>query len=473
MIYSYSVNELDNVVKFIDSIITIDDQYLKAVERAIKISMNKNYTTETVERLSKSQQNIRSAIHLLDKHVNNFQGIVFEKIEVYNYNYLKNRENVITITNPDPTSKSDIIHIINQESYSLVECGPDVKYSGDEAYVVNQYIEKHLKREDSKGFIDITGYLDDKDYVEGVGFKKLSKGYNKKVLKAINEYGYKPTISPVIPRAQFEQIFIYYVNYLRTGKLPSETSTGELREIIKMKNNNDLRSYDLITSQSPNQECILLSDTIKTIRDSRVKVNNESDKLIDQNSKNVIENESENAEKKLTNSNKEGQVKIEQQLLKKSGKGYFRKSIDSIVNSCKANKGKIIGFCAITVGVAATAGVLINKKRKSISYMSEDIDEIEDDESDGTVIYDEEDNEFSNNENSSNNFNGEGLSETSVFKSLYNAFKENEINQSEFHDEANKLKQETGKNPNNYLRFLKNVKHEKSAEELLDYEVEE
>jgi hypothetical protein len=473
LVHTYSIEELDNVIKFIDSIIMIDDQYLKIVERAIKQSMNKNYADETVERLSKNKQNIRDSVHLLDKHVNNFQGIVFEKIEMYNYNYLKNSENIITLTNPDPTSKSDIIHIINQNHYSLVECGPDVKYSGDEEYVVNQYIEKHLKRENSKGFIDITGYLDDEDYIPGLGFKKLSKGYNRKILKVIDEYGYKPTISPAIPRAQFEQIFVYYINYLKTGKLPSHSNSEELIEVIKMKNNNELRSTDLIIPQTPTQECVLLSDAIKSIRDTRARVTTENDKLINQNKNKTINIETKNVEKKPSNSSEKSQMNVDERLLKKNKKEklYFSKSIDSIVSLLRNKTVKRAGFGLLVLG-AVTGGIATIKRLKSISSKSENIDAIENDESDATVIYEEEDDTVFNNEESNNNFNGEGLSISSIFSQLYKSFKEGQITKSEFYDKGSELEEESGKNLSNYLRFLKNVKHEKSAEDLLDHEVD-
>lgn len=473
LLHTYSIEELDNVIKFIDSIIMIDDQYLKIVETAIKQSMNKNYAAETVERLSRNKQNIRDSIHLLDKHVNNFQGIVFEKIEMYNYNYLKNSENIITLTNPDPTSKSDIIHIINQNHYSLVECGPDVKYSGDEEYVVNQYIEKHLKRENSKGFIDITGYLDDKYYIPGLGFKKLSKGCNRKILKAVDEYGYKPTISPAIPRAQFEQIFVYYINYLKTGHLPSHSNSEELREVIKMKNNNELRSSDLITPQTPSQECVLLGDAVKSIRDTRARATTENDKLINQNKNKNINIETKNVEKKPSNNSKKNQMNVNERLLKKKKeeKGYFSKAIESIVILSKNKTVRRIGLGLLAGGLIA-GGIVINKKRKSTSSKNEDIDAIENDESDVTVIYEEEDDTVVNNEESNNNFNGEGLAESSIFSSLYKLFKERKITESEFYDQGSELEEESGKKLSNYLRFQKNVKHEKSAEELLEYEVD-
>ena len=111
----------------------------------------------------------------------------------------------------------------------MSSCGPDVKY-GSADYVVDQYIEKHLKRNNSTGFLDITGYLDPEDYNPTTGFKKLTKAQNKRVLKAVNEYGYKAVIKPLIPKTEYDRICMYYLNYLYEGKLPSESNLSEAFE---------------------------------------------------------------------------------------------------------------------------------------------------------------------------------------------------------------------------------------------------
>lgn len=257
--YEFSKKELDALILFLDSVLIPDSKYSKTLQKSISESKNNNLSDEKIKAFASKNQNLRDSIYLMDKHISNFQGILCEKVEMFIYNYLKNSSDVITITNPESQSKADLIHIIDKNKYSFSSCGPDVKY-GELGYVVDEYIEKHLSREESFGFIDVSSYLNPKDYKEGIGFKNLTKRQNKKILEAVSKYGYKPATMPLISRIQYQQICAYYLKYISTGELPSKLNKEDFYDFyIKMVNNN-LRTSDILNNLHIIQNEIKISE---------------------------------------------------------------------------------------------------------------------------------------------------------------------------------------------------------------------
>tara|TARA_Y100001933_G_scaffold20917_2_gene17947 strand:- start:2369 stop:2710 length:342 start_codon:yes stop_codon:yes gene_type:complete len=100
---TFDKSELDTLILFLDSKFEIEDEYHACVRSALKKSKNQNYLDVTIEKQVSSEQSLRDSLYLVDKHINNFNGIVIERIEMYIYNKYKNSSDTITITNPDNT----------------------------------------------------------------------------------------------------------------------------------------------------------------------------------------------------------------------------------------------------------------------------------------------------------------------------------------------------------------------------------
>ncbi len=345
--YEFNKNELDKLVVFLDSKIIVDEYLFNPVKNAIKKSMNSNYTEHSIEACIKKEQNLRDSMYLIDKHINNFKGIVLERVEMFIYNYLKNDTGIVTITNPDPTSKSDLIHIHNKTEYFFSSCGPDIKY-GNPSYIVDQYIEKHLKRENSSGFVDITGYLHPDDYRDGFGFKKLQKSENKKIQRAVLEYGYKPTIPSVLPKMEYDNIFNYYLHYLTTGKLPSESNYEDVKDIGKKVINNEFNCLELKQQLIPNQSEISVSDIPELFEEIK-KRKNEGNSTVKKN-------------KDLASDNKETEKR---QVTRKK---------NTLIHNTSNKVGKYSP--KIFIGGVAIAGIVAVANPKSREYIFKNISKI-------------------------------------------------------------------------------------------------
>lgn len=459
--YTFNKSEMDSIVLFLDSKIINVEDYFIPLQKAIKESMNNNYSDHVITDKLNKAQNIRDSIYLVDKHINNFYGIVIEKIEMFIYNYLKNDDDIITITNPDPSSKSDLIHIHHKAKYYFCSCGPDVKYGGPE-YVVSQYIEKHLKRENSKGFIDITGYLNPDEYKSNEGFKKLTKAQNKKILKAVAEYGYKPAIPSMIQLPEYDKIFYSYLHYITTGHLPSDSDFEDIKKLGKRVINNEIKSSEIIENLVPEQNEIYISDINELF--SEIKNRSNEQKLPGNKNKDVDYSD-KNTETKRSKSN--GKVK------------YLGKN--RIWSFVKNNKGKLfIGFGALAIAIIhPKSRKYITKNFEKLShkipFVKKSSRKINIKKA-ASVIKDVAVSTIENKVTSSvtDASIATGIDKSiiiadkiSSFSGLLKAFESGDISKVEFFEKAVEISKNNGKNVKRYLGLMVNFFHNKAAEELL------
>ena len=484
--YEYSKVELDSIVRFLDGILLIDPTYSASVKTAIKKTMNQNYKDETIHRKIEDPQNLRDSLYLLDKHVNNFMGIVYERIEMFNYNYLKNIDGTITITNPDPTSKSDLLHIHDQKDYSVTSCGPDVKF-GSADYVVDEYIKKHLMNEESHGFIDITGYLKPEDYSEKTGFRTLNKSQNAKVLAAIRKYGYKPTIRSEISRMEFQRIFYYYMNYLTTGILPSEIEISDLSGMISSVDRNEISESEIRSKICVEQSSLRPSEIGNLCEEIRNANKGHSIKL-------------EEATRKPNNIFKSTPISAVKQ---KNISTNEEKPL--LPNSMNPTLVKVVKIAALSVGIVG--GIYIAKNSPQVKKNVKDamtnkipqlFDKVNKIVTDLIVspqfkktskavselnIPQQVGNEILNTsvnvsryipnidvvaENLTENCKHIIADSISSFREPLEKYRIGQITKSEFYDKANSISNGNGKNLIKYLWFMVNVHKDKAAAELLD-----
>lgn len=138
-----TTNKRDKLIKLLSSEYTIPDIYIDCIKIAIKQYATKNYSVETIDNLVRTPQSLSKGLSLLRERngkndLSLFRGIISEWLVCAEYNALKNKGAVVmTITNPDPSSKADLLHIINTGNGFKAIPGPDVK-SGGSSYVFNQ-----------------------------------------------------------------------------------------------------------------------------------------------------------------------------------------------------------------------------------------------------------------------------------------------------------------------------------------------
>ena len=119
----------------------IPDEFHECVKDAIKkYATNSKYSEEAIYSMLGKPQSMAASIGAIrDNNLSLFRGKFAEWLACIEYNALRNKGNVIiTIINPDTTSKADLLHIIKKgDKYEAIP-GPDIKCGGS-TYVFNQW----------------------------------------------------------------------------------------------------------------------------------------------------------------------------------------------------------------------------------------------------------------------------------------------------------------------------------------------
>lgn len=223
----------DEICKMICKDFILPQELKEELKNAIRQYQNINLKNQTLEKLVNDSMNLKQNIHSLNFSINHFDGYINEYICAYEYNSLKNNDHVLTILNPDSSSKTDILHIITTSNGVVVKAGGDVK-SGSPTYVLNQY-EKLLVSKYDVPFIDYSGYL-----TESIE-KSLSKNQQEKLSKLMKMYPNKRPVKPILNNLDRLTIRRDILKYLATGKLPSFSGENEWKvptsrdEVLKLK----------------------------------------------------------------------------------------------------------------------------------------------------------------------------------------------------------------------------------------------
>lgn len=450
--YEYSKVELDSIVKFLDAIIVIDPIYSESIRPVIKKTMNRNYNDETIDKIIQDTQNIRDSLYLLDKHVNDYIEFVCRKIEMFNYNYLKNNDETITMINPDPASESELLHIYDSKKCSFTRCGPDVKF-GSADYIVDVYIEKYLMNEESHDFIDITGYMKAEDYCEKNGFRTLNKRQNAKVLDAIRKYGYKPTITSGISRMEFHRVIYYYLNYLVSGIIPSKIEISDLSDLANSINRNELTENQIRKNICVDQALLMVSDIY------------------------ILKDEMENANEDHTTKSEESiqTNSMDKSLITRNDTTNGKLPLQKKPMSKKVLKVLIGMGIVIVVAGGVAGGVLL---ARSLKFRNKDVKFLKDlpipmikgkvnintSENIANIVPIAED-IFEAANKIAKHINADNISS---FREAFDMFKNGQITKAEFFEITKLVSSKTGKNPLKYLQLLVNFFGDKNAATLLE-----
>lgn len=138
----------DRLLDLLTGTYSIPEAYRHVVKQAIQENAQPpgRLTESTLEAMVSTPQSPLDTIAHLGTGIAQWQGRLAEWLVCLEYNSLKNKTHILTIVNPDPTSRADLLHIIKMDHGFCCVPGPDVK-TGTEERMVEAFIkvchEKH------------------------------------------------------------------------------------------------------------------------------------------------------------------------------------------------------------------------------------------------------------------------------------------------------------------------------------------
>lgn len=225
-----TVDKRERLVELLASEYTVPEEYIDCVIAAVKQYATKNYSDEVIEKMVRTPQSLSKGLALLrERNGNNdlslFRGIISEWLVCAEYNALKNKGAVImTITNPDPSSKADLLHIINTGEGFKVVPGPDVK-SGGSTYVFNQ-CKKIVNERYEIPMVDIDGILTTEE-----GLKQLTKKQRAEFDELCNQFPNKRPLDTSFDKSDINRVMADYLKFVEFDLLPSAESELSVKDI--------------------------------------------------------------------------------------------------------------------------------------------------------------------------------------------------------------------------------------------------
>lgn len=225
-----TVDKRERLVELLASEYTVPEEYIDCVIAAVKQYATKNYSDEVIEKMVRTPQSLSKGLALLrERNGNNdlslFRGIISEWLVCAEYNALKNKGAVImTITNPDPSSKADLLHIINTGEGFKVVPGPDVK-SGGSTYVFNQW-KKIVNERYEIPMVDIDGILTTEE-----GLKQLTKKQRAEFDELCNQFPNKQPLDTSFDKSDINRVMADYLKFVEFDLLPSAESELSVKDI--------------------------------------------------------------------------------------------------------------------------------------------------------------------------------------------------------------------------------------------------
>lgn len=218
---NFSLEERDKIVEMLGKEYLIPSSFRDTVKEGIKKYANKNYTDEKLNEFVKEAQSPKSFFYSINPSLAHFSGYFYEWLMCLDYNSRKNTGNVLlTIVNPDSTSKADLLHIIQTKTGYKCIAGPDVK-SGQPSYVLEQY-EKLINEKIEIPFIDMCGHLTKNK-------EQLKPKQREKLEKLMYDHPRKKPLSPQYDLLQYRQLVSDYLIYETFQILPSKNNNHKYK----------------------------------------------------------------------------------------------------------------------------------------------------------------------------------------------------------------------------------------------------
>lgn len=244
---------------------TIPEEMVDCVEKAIDKYSTQDYSDEAINNMVNNPQSLSKRLSLLRERngktdLSLFRGIMLEWLVCAEYNALKNKGAVVmTIINPDPTSKADLLHIINTGDGYLAVSGPDVK-SGGSTYVLNQW-EKIVRKRPEIPMVDVDGVLTSDE-----GLKQLTSNQMAKFKQLCEDYPNKKPLPTEWNKEDISRVLADYLKYAEFAVQPNTDTKLSIAD-INVRNVKEKLYNNEITNQQTYDWSFFSSDTRNIFRD--------------------------------------------------------------------------------------------------------------------------------------------------------------------------------------------------------------
>ncbi|WP_025117918.1 hypothetical protein [Bacillus sp. H1m] len=215
------MKDRDNLCKLLTKSFYIPEPYREAVIQGILKNANKITRERATELVIQSLSPIdllKSKGYKEGQGYAIWRGFFTEWIINVQYNSFVNKEPVLmTIVNPDPTSKCDLLHVIKAGDFIKCVAGPDIK-TGQINYALDQY-ERICKSKYDIPFFDA-----DRNFSEG-NIQRLTKRQRERFDNLQKQYPRKKIIHPIFSNQDMIHITYDFLHYAAYNELPSQRTT--------------------------------------------------------------------------------------------------------------------------------------------------------------------------------------------------------------------------------------------------------
>ncbi|MED0983025.1 hypothetical protein P4T48_26980 [Bacillus paramycoides] len=213
-----SQEDRDKLCKLLTKSFVIPEPYREAVKEAMmkyQNNLTEQHAEELVSQTFSPLDTLRSRqYNHKDNSYSQWRGFFTEWIIAIHYNTFVNKDNVVmTIVNPDPTSKCDLLHIVQNGAKYKCYPGPDIK-TGSAAYLLNEF-ERICKLKREIALFDADGILSEENSV------KLTKKQNERRRSLQAAYPKKKILQSQFSNADQMKITFDFLHYVSTQELPS------------------------------------------------------------------------------------------------------------------------------------------------------------------------------------------------------------------------------------------------------------
>ena len=353
---------------------TIPEEMVDCVAKAIDKYSTHDYSDEAINNMVNNPQSLSRGLSLLRERngktdLSLFRGIMLEWLVCAEYNALKNKGAVVmTIINPDPTSKADLLHIINTGDGYLAVPGPDVK-SGGSTYVLNQW-EKIVRKRYEIPMVDVDGVLTSDE-----GLKQLTSNQKARFEELCKKYPNKKPLATEWNKEDISRVLADYLKYVEFAVQPNTDTELSIAD-INVRNVKEKLYNNEITSQQTYEWSVFSKETRNIFREEVESEADIIDKVIVEENVDVtnqVQNEKTDSEAVKQSGIKE--VLSETLDMTKSGVQKVTAGLKNVVlgglNWASENPGK-----AIIIGLAATGvGALVHEGTKGANNTQPHVEE--------------------------------------------------------------------------------------------------
>ncbi|MEQ6050779.1 hypothetical protein U2I53_17120 [Lysinibacillus capsici] len=232
-----SIGQREYLLEILNYEYVIPNEFHGCIKDAMKkYATNSRYSEATIDSMLKKPQSMATSIGAIrDNNLSLFRGKFAEWLACIEYNALKNKGIVLmTIINPDPTSKADLLHIIKKgDKYEAIP-GPDIKCGGS-TYVFNQWNKIVNSRYDIP-MVDMDDILTTEE-----GLRMLTAKQREKFEQLKQVYPKKKPIKSEWSKQDINRLMMDYLKYVSDGITPADledtpfVASKESRDRIRAK----------------------------------------------------------------------------------------------------------------------------------------------------------------------------------------------------------------------------------------------